>query len=524
MSASVTTGAEQAVRELKFIANPTQHAAITSKYEADLFSCRVGEGKSASLCMGSFHHQRHNPGAEHAFIRSTFVDLERTTMKEFMKWFTGCGRYHAQKRYWKWHPEFGGGGIYWFGLDDEKDVDRLRSMDLGGAFSDEVAPASDDGGLPESAFGMLQGRLRQQGMRWYKFMLATNNPDETHWTYRFFVDPGLDPSPREDLLPDQQPGYKLWKTAAPENLAHLPAGQGYYNRLAKVYERMGRADLVARFVEGKFGFTEKGVGVTAGQWDSEVHLVRGAIPFVEDVPIRAMWDFGHTPTCILSQLTPTGFWTQNYCFVGEREGVAELIEAHVLGVLTAHAPWFSRDGMLMHTGDPNGETSDQSSYRSNAVKTILQLLGGTWAPGPPRLNDRVESARAALRRRTGTQGFVQVSSTNAQRLYLALRGGWHFPKHRSGVIGSEPVKDMHSHPGDAFGYGGAKWFPTGDPSEVARRMREDKDARPRPAGYWSHPNQRIVLPAAGESLEQYASRMGVSRWNRRAARGGAPKR
>jgi hypothetical protein len=506
-------------REIKFIANPTQHAAITSRAEADLFSCRVGEGKSAALCWGSYYHQKHNPGAEHAFIRATFVDLERTTQKEFFKWFQGFGVYQAAKRYWRWHPEVGGGGIYWFGLDNDDDVQRLQSLDLGGAFSDEVAPAAEDGGLPESAFGMLQGRLRQKGMRWYKFMLATNNPDETHWSYRFFVDPGLEPSPKDDLMPEQTPGYKLWKTASPENLANLPAGMGYYNRLARVYERMGRHDLAERFVAGKFGVAQRGIGVTSAQWNPDVHLVRGPIPFVEGVPLRCMWDFGHTPTCIVSQLTPEGHWTQNYAFVGKGQGVAELIEAHVLGLFTGHAPWFTQDGMLLHTGDPNGETSDQSSIRSNAVKMILQLLGGTWTPGPPRLDDRVQSARAALRRMNGGVGFVRVSALNAGPVYLALRGGWHYPKHKSGVVGTEPVKDEHSHPGDAFGYGAAKWFPAGDALDVARRLREDEDARPRPASYWSKPNQRIVLPRDGESLEQYAARMGVNRWNRRAARG-----
>jgi hypothetical protein len=508
-------------KEVKFIANPTQHAAITSRYEADLFSCRVGEGKSAALCWASFYHQKHNPGAEHAFIRTTFVDLERTTQKEFFNWFRGFGVYQAQKRYWRWHDELGGGGIYWFGLDNEEDVDRLRSMDLAGAFVDEAAPANEDGGIPESAFGMLQGRLRQKKMRWYKLMFATNNPDETHWTYRNFVDPGLAPSPKEDLLPEQMPGFKLWKTASPENLANLPAGQGYYNRLMKTYVQMGRQDLAARFVEGKFGVAEKGVGVTSAQWNPDVHLVRGPLPFLEDVPIRMAWDFGHTPTCLVSQLTPAGHWDQLYAFVGKRQGVAEIIEAHVIGLLTGHAPWFAKDGMLLHTGDPNGETPDQASYRSIAVKMILQGLGGLWAPGPPKTDDRIQSARAVLRRMNGGMGFVRVSATNASLLYLALRGGWHFPKNKSGVVGNEPVKDQHSHPGDAFGYAAAKWFPTGDALEIAKRLREGEEARPKHAGYWPSPDRRVMLPKGGESLEQFAERAGVNRWSRRQARGRA---
>ena len=67
----------------EFNPNPVQNAFIVSKKEADLFSSRRGEGKSTALCWACFSHTRHNPGANGAFFRDTFGNLQKTTMETF---------------------------------------------------------------------------------------------------------------------------------------------------------------------------------------------------------------------------------------------------------------------------------------------------------------------------------------------------------------------------------------------------------------------------------------------------------
>ena len=44
-------------------------------------------------------------------------------------------------------------------------------------------------------------------------------------------------------------------------------------------------------------------------------------------------------------------------------------------------------------------------------------------------------------------------------LHRALRGGWHYHKDTSGkILRDTPVKDLHSHPGDALSHGVARIF------------------------------------------------------------------
>jgi hypothetical protein len=63
--------------------------------------------------------------------------------------------------------------------------------------------------------------------------------------------------------------------------------------------------------------------------------------------------------------------------------------------------------------------------------------------------------------RGGEMGVIQVDRENCKILWHALRGGWHRPVARTGIVGSKPVKNEHSHPGDAARYGASLLFPQG---------------------------------------------------------------
>ena len=70
----------------------------------------------------------------------------------------------------------------------------------------------------------------------------------------------------------------------------------------------------------------------------------------------------------------------------------------------------------------------------------------------------------------------------AREVWLALRGGWHYHVARTGTISREPVKDDHSHPGDAISYGAAVLFPPG-------KLLKSPGAtlRPQQAGWFKSP-------------------------------------
>lgn len=468
--------------EITFDPNPVQKQFIEAQNKADLFSSRMGEGKSAGLCWASLYHARLNPGAEHAFVRDTWENLRATTLKEFFYWFPPgvMGTFNESKKEWRWANGIATGSIVWLGLDDPNDAGKLQSRPLAGIFIDEPAPALRSGGIPEEIFDIGFSRLRQKDMKWYVYKLATNNPDETHWTFRRFVSPGED-------------GLVVHQTIRPENLRNLPAD--YYQGLRNRWHH--RTDFIDRFVDGKYGFMKEGQSVTP-EWSDHDHLATGLAP-VRGQTLFLLWDFGLNPTCIVTQVTPMREWLVLDAIVGEDCGVEELISEAVKPLLADRYRGFS----WKHIGDPQGAQREQTSSERSAIRSIHSELGGTFRRGPKDIPERVEPLRAVLKRRmAGGRAVVQVDRTRASAVWQALRGGWHYHVAKTGVMSVKPLKNIHSHPGDAMGYGAAVLFPMG------RLLNRGKILRPVHATFFGEqgsltfgsqgvtvpPEARVILP------------------------------
>lgn len=464
--------ADEQVYEIDFNPNPVQQRFIESRAMADLFSSRMGEGKSAGLVWANFYHTRHNPGARWAFIRDTWENLRDTTQKEFFKWFPPgiFGTYTASAKTWTWAVDgFGNGEIMWLGMDDPQDAAKLQSRELAGFAMDEPAPAQGSAGIDELVFTMAMSRLRMPGMKWYAAKLAQNNSDESHWTYRQFVNPGTD-------------GYVTHQPIVPENVANLPVG--YYEKLKIVWR--DRPDLLRRFVEGKFGYQQEGKAVTP-EWNDDLHLTLGLSPY-KGRELILLWDGGLQPVCIITQISPMGHWHVLEAYYGEEVGIFELIRDVVKPVLHRNYRNFS----LLHIGDPALQEREQSSVQQSAVKVIKRELGGIWRPGPVATHERVDPLRAVLTRTTSGRGVVQVDRLKAAPVWHALRGGWHHHVARTGIVSGEPKKNHpHSDIGDAMGYGAAVLFPYGQ----QKRPKPEAPRRAQQAGYgWSRSAGGILQP------------------------------
>jgi len=455
-----------AVHKTAFNPNPVQKNFIESRARADLFSSRMGEGKSTAIAWSCLLHTRHNPGASWAIIRDTFENIVGTTQKTFFQWFPPgvYGDYNASRKTFTWASGIAKGDVVFMGMDDPGDSTKLMSRELAGFAIDEPAPAIGSAGVDEMIFDMAMSRLRQPEMKWYGAKLAENNPDEAHWTYRRFVAPGDE-------------GFMIWQPAMPENILHLPAD--YYASLRKTFAH--RPDLVRRFVEGEFGFQQIGKSCTP-QWNDKLHLNLGLNPLPRR-DLFLLWDFGHNPTCIITQISPLGQWLFLESFVGDGIGVQELIDLYVKPRLADR--YKPLNCTLRHIGDPAGKTPEQTSIYRSAVRLLRKELGGTWRSGPVKWAERIEPLRAALTKTVGGRGMIQVDRQNCPHVWQALRGGYHFHVTRTGIVSGEPVKNMHSHPGDACGYGAAVLFPLGKLME-----RSNAVAPQAPAGYFGHGTAR----------------------------------
>lgn len=472
-----------AIHETGFIPNPVQRRFIESQARADLFSSRMGEGKSTAIAWACFYHMRHNPGARWAIIRDTWENLRATTMKTFFEWFPPgvYGNYVASTKTFTWAEGVGKGEVEFLGMDDPQDATKLMSRELGGFAIDEPAPAVGSAGVDQMIFDIGLSRLRQPGMNWYAVKLAENNPDESHWTFKRFV-----------LEPDK--GFKLWQPGLPENEKNLP--DEYYASLRHTWRH--RPDLVRRFVEGEFGFQSVGKAVTP-QWSDKLHLGVGLIP-LKGVMLHLLWDWGHNPTCVVTQKTPLGAWNILDSVVGESIGAEELIVNAVRPLLETRYKGYRWE----HIGDPSGSIKDQSSIARSPVIVLKKSLGGPWKPGPVKPSEGIEPLRAVLARNLGGKGLVQVDRSRATEVWHALRGGWHFGVTRTGIVSGEPMKDVHSHPGDAMRYGAAVLFPLGK----LQGPRPGQGPPPREASYFAQGRDGALrigpapatIPAHGSSL------------------------
>lgn len=472
------------VHEVNFHPNPHQRNFIESRAKADLFSSRMGEGKSTAISWAVLYHTRHNPGARHAVVRDTWENIKATTMKTFFEWFPPgvFGSYHHTNKTFTWAEGVAKGEVEFLGMDDPGDASKLMSRELGGFHIDEPAPAVGSGGVDEMIFDIGMSRLRQPDMNWYAAKLAENNPDEAHWTYRRFVSPGTD-------------NFVVHQPQAPENEQNLPPS--YYAELRRLWRH--RPDLVRRFVEGEFGFQQEGKAVTP-QWNDRLHLANGLIP-VPRQELIMLWDFGHNPTCIITQKTPMGSWLILDALVGEEIGVEELIADGIKPLLINKYPKLP----LRHIGDPAGRQREQTSIHRSAVRFLRKELGGTWRSGPVRFHERVEPLRAALSHNVGGRGLIQVDRENAAAVWQALRGGWHFHVARSGITSGEPKKNIHSHPADAMSYGAAVLFPLG---RLRDRPRKGVIREPQRAGYFNETGglqferPGLIIPDHGKPLDK----------------------
>ena len=467
--------------DIHFNPNPVQRQFIESRADADFFCSRFREGKSCGLVWACFYHCINNPSPTWAIIRDTYMNLQRTTLQEFFQWFPPgvAGLWKASEKMFQFGVGENRSKVYFMGLDAAEDISKLQSLPLGGFGIDEAAPAIDKGGVSTAGvdqliFNAAMGRLSETGMVWHAAKLAANNPDETHWTYNDFVEPGTE-------------GFSFWQPTQRENEDNIATG--YYARLQKALRH--RPALWRRFGEGKFGFSQIGKSITP-EWRDEVHLIKELEP-IRNYPLHLSWDFGAgqtaLPACVISQLTPSGGWHILDAFVGDDMGTTELIEDVVKPRLMER---FGVNGRvrheLKHTGDPAGSARDQSSSKTSSVKVIRKALGGTWIPGPRGESERIEPLRAVLRR----HNCVLVDKTNARLVWLALRGGWHRNITRTGVIGAV-IKDDHSHIGDAMGYQAARLFPMG---RIGQRGQSVAIRQPRFYGE----GRRMHIPRHGEQL------------------------
>lgn len=417
---------------------PTQTAFLLSEAETSVFMGSRGEGKTTGGVVAMLSHAQRQPQEAWpivwAVVRDTWVYLRDTTIATVKRMLPPnvASFWSYQDRVCDVPPSL---KILFFGMDQPSDANRFQSLELGGLWIEEPAPAADIAtGLPAEVYGVGVTSLRQlepaikagKAAR-HRCQITLNPPDEDHWVMRLQDDPSV-------MFFNAPPGEVTSEEYRSRNRAALLAA--------------GRQDLVARLVEGKVG--QVLVGLSVSPEFSETLHVADALPVLGGVDSFRWWDFGLNPTCIWVQMTPLGGLHVLDVRVGQNMGLEQFLEREVLPLQAQRYPGVR----FLDTGDPAGFQREQANSEVSCAILLRQRIGATLRPGPIEWSARRDAVKSSLTRLVGGRPFVQMDRVRCRPLIRALRGGWRYATDGSGrVLNPHPVKDMHSHPGDAFGYG-----------------------------------------------------------------------
>lgn len=210
----------------------------------------IGSGKSLIGCITVLSQALLYPG-DYLIARQYYPELKITTLKTFLEITPKelILEYRAADGIVRIKSTGGVSNIIFRQLEEP---DKLRSLNLSGAYIDEASQCS------EAAFMLLQGRLRGAGLR---KLLVTSNPNGHDYLYRWFY--------KQDFFKTEESkkSYKLIKAPSTEN-KHLP--EGYLQSMFETWSN----DRIRREIHGDFDSFE---GQVYSEFRADVHVVQ---PFV----------------------------------------------------------------------------------------------------------------------------------------------------------------------------------------------------------------------------------------------------
>lgn len=332
-----------------------------------------------------------------------------------------------------------------FGMDRPADADKVQGWQGGALWIEEPCPAADVSSGISSDVLLAATSLRQPGVK-PRVQITMNPGDTQHWVYTKLL----------DRAEESGLSVAYFKIPPGEN-PHLPPGYRESNRA--FLEAMGRQDLIRRLVEGERGDVQLGQPVTP-DFSRALHLAPSKLPVIPGKGLR-FWDGGHNATCIWAQIVPSGYLAIHGCVVGVQQGVEQLIQSLVLPIQQER---FRAVRQWDDIGDPSMWYGDQSSVDTSPGLVIQQQLGGYLQPHPTdtaRTNlfmawpPRKDAIQRALRLTAFGHGWVWISKDAlTDPLVQALSGKWRYHVTSSGeIVHPTPLKNMHSHPGDALSVG-----------------------------------------------------------------------
>lgn len=422
-----------------------------------------GSGKSSGCIIELIKWAQKQPlvdgkrRSRFAVIRNTYRQLEDTAIRTVHDWLPPhlYGKYQQTANVYvinRLDPELEIELLY-RALDRPEHVSNLLSLELTGAWVNEARE------IPLAVIKALKGRVgrypavKNGGCVQPGIIMDTNPPDDESWWYETFE---VDPADNVALF--KQPSGV---SPEAENLPHLP--DNYYENISA-----GEDDeFIKVYVRGEYGFVRDGKPIYP-EYSDGIHCREFEIN--PKKTIMRGWDFGLTPSCVFTQISPNGSFLIFDELVSEDLGIDRFSDAVLL-----HCSENYPGAKFEDYGDPAGNTRAETDE-----KTCFQILRGKGVmiqPGEQSPTIRIESVKKPLN--TLVDGKPQLAlHARCKVLRKGFQGRYQYKKMK--ISGSaeryqeKPDKNEYSHPHDALQYVATKVFGN------ALRGHEDSDWFTRP--------------------------------------------
>lgn len=424
----------------------------------------IGSGKSVACCMEivmrAMKQRPDKQGVRRsrwALIRNTYGELKSTTIKTWEDWVSPelCPIvYDAPIRGTLDIPLEDGTKVnlelLFVSLDNPKDVRKLLSLELTGAWINEARGVSKD--IVDNVTSRLRRYPSKEdgGYSWSGLIMDTNPPDEDHWWYRF----AEEATPEDWSFFHQPPaliktnnGYVPNPKA--ENISHHTEGYKYYTG-----QLSGKTEeWIKVYILGQYGAVLDG-RVVYPEYNDDIHSVEVVNP-IKNVPIVCGFDFGLTPSCVFTQLDARGTFRILDEIVTEDMGIKQFMRDIFMPRVTTKYRNFFDDGNIYIVGDPAGAQRAQADSSITCFDTIESFGFRTEPADSNSIITRREAVAAFLTRISDGEPSFRLSRENCKQLRKGFLGGYHFA--RMNIIGDTrykdlPEKNMYSHVQDALQY------------------------------------------------------------------------
>ena len=447
----------------------------------------VGSGKSATCCIELFNRALQQKPSKDGVrrsrfcaIRNTYAELKSTTIKTYQDWFAGIEttRWDTPIVSTISLPDLGDGTslhmeVLFIALDRPEDSGKLRSLELGIAWLNEASlldKAVLD--IATQRVGRYPSKFLHGGPTFSGVICDSNMPDDDGWLYKI-----AEEEKPEGFAVFKQPGgiYKVLDKRSPdfgtfkpnkdaENIPNLPDGFGYYLR-----QVAGKSDdYIQVFLEARYGSTMHGRPVYP-EFVDKIHVSDKPLRPIPGMPLVIAFDFGLTPACCITQMTPKGQVLVLDEVVCENMGIRSAYLDAVLPLINSKYGGYRIEAW----GDPAGIARSSTDEKSCFME--LEELGLICEPTHTNKFLPRKDAVAFFLQRMTSSGPGMLIDPSCKTVIKGFRGGYMYE--RLQVSGEtrfkdRPCKNRFSHPHDALQYACLALRGDSQPAAVAQPVKK----------------------------------------------------